>query len=198
MKDQWYGDKRDLVKWGALLILAEQHKAGKILQVAYLRPSTYGTLDIGGQSHALPNSVRDHFRNVRHIRGLRAEPPVEIEVVDRPFGERSAYTEAVVQTVVGETEREPWVIFLDPDTGLAPPKPGLEHVLDEEVVRIWGAMHQGDLLAVYQHQTNRRGDPWIEQKREQLEGVLRLPSGSVRIASGIAIAGDVVLLYCAK
>lgn len=198
MKDLWYGDKRDLVKWGALLILAEQHKAGRILQVAYLRPSTYGPLDIDGQSHALPNSVRDHFRNVANIRGLQADSPVEIEVMDRPFGERSTYTEAVVQTIVGETEREPWVIFLDPDTGLAPPKPGPEHVLDEELARIWGAMRAGDVLVVYQHQTNRSGNPWIEQKRRQLEGVLRLPAGSARIASGIAIARDVVLLYLAK
>jgi hypothetical protein len=119
--------------------------------------------------------------------------------VDRPFGERSAYTEAVVQIIVGDTDREPWVIFLDPDTGLQSPKPGPQHVLDEELARIWGAMREGDLLVVYQHQTNRRGDDhWPEQKREQLEGVLRLPAGSAQVASGFAIARDVVLLYCAK
>jgi hypothetical protein len=25
MRDEWYGDKRDLVKWGVLLHLAKQH-----------------------------------------------------------------------------------------------------------------------------------------------------------------------------
>jgi hypothetical protein len=198
VKDQWYGDKRDLVKWGALLILAEQHKTGKILQVAYLRPRRPEWIEIDGQAHHLPQSVLDHFRDVRNIRGLRADPSVKVEVDSRPFVDRVAYTEGLVQTITAVTDRGPWVIFLDPDTGLAPSKPGPEHVLDEEVATIWGVMLEGDVLAVYQHQTNRRGEPWIEQKREQLERVLRLPLGSVRIASGRAIAGDVVLLYCAK
>jgi hypothetical protein len=35
MKDEWYGDKRDLVKWGVLLHLAATFKATRILQVPY-------------------------------------------------------------------------------------------------------------------------------------------------------------------
>ncbi|WP_157844579.1 hypothetical protein [Dehalococcoides mccartyi] len=34
MKDKWYGDKRDLVKWGVLLTLAKMFSARRILQVA--------------------------------------------------------------------------------------------------------------------------------------------------------------------
>ena len=33
MKDEWYGDNRDLVKWGALLELARRFDASCIIQV---------------------------------------------------------------------------------------------------------------------------------------------------------------------
>ena len=35
MRDKYYADNRDLVKWGVLLTLAEQHAARHILQVMY-------------------------------------------------------------------------------------------------------------------------------------------------------------------
>jgi hypothetical protein len=38
VKDKWYGDNRDLVKWGVLLLLAKRYAAGRIVQVAYYRP----------------------------------------------------------------------------------------------------------------------------------------------------------------
>ncbi len=33
MKDQWYADQRDLVKWGALEYLADRYSADEIVQV---------------------------------------------------------------------------------------------------------------------------------------------------------------------
>jgi len=39
MRDKWYADNRDLVKWGVLLTLAERHAAKHILQVLYYRPT---------------------------------------------------------------------------------------------------------------------------------------------------------------
>jgi hypothetical protein len=37
MRDIWYGDRRDLVKWGVLVELAARHDARHILQVLYPR-----------------------------------------------------------------------------------------------------------------------------------------------------------------
>jgi hypothetical protein len=37
MRDKWYVDNRDLVKWGILLRLAERYAAKHILQVLYYR-----------------------------------------------------------------------------------------------------------------------------------------------------------------
>jgi len=37
MKDTWYGDRRDLVKWGTLVHLARSEQIMTVIQVAFLR-----------------------------------------------------------------------------------------------------------------------------------------------------------------
>ena len=46
MKDYWYADKRDLLKWSVLLTLAECTDAPHILQVLYRRRSTWHDIDL--------------------------------------------------------------------------------------------------------------------------------------------------------
>jgi hypothetical protein len=45
MQDQWYGDKRDLVKWGTLLELARKYQVTQILQVLYHRSNTWNPIE---------------------------------------------------------------------------------------------------------------------------------------------------------
>ena len=49
MRDIWYADNRDLIKWGALFHLARVFEAVRILQVAYYRASEFGRLSHHGQ-----------------------------------------------------------------------------------------------------------------------------------------------------
>ena len=194
MRDQWYGDARDLVKWGVLLHLAQVHSVKRVLQVAYLRPSKRGQLDIDGRKHDIQDPVINHFRDVHNILKLPCE--LRIEVIDSPFEDRIQYKQAVVDIIA---RQHPCIVFLDPDTGLEPAgRPGLEHVLDSELEYIWNKMAVGDVLVFYQHQTNRNGQPWIEPKRKQFEKALRLPSGSAKVATGSEIASDVAFYYCRK
>lgn len=196
MRDQWYGDNRDLVKWGVLLNLARHHAAKRILQVAYLRPSGWAQLEIDGQQCPIPAAVLRHFRSVRNITGLSADP--RIEVVEAPFDDRHTYMQAVLEAIATRRDRELCVVFLDPDTGLSPRVPTLAHVLESELAEIWDSMPLGDVLAFYQHQTNRNGEPWIKPKREQFEKVLGLSRGTGKLAVGTGIARDVALFYCHK
>jgi hypothetical protein len=195
LKDQWYGDNRDLVKWGVLLRLAAIYRAGKIIQVAYSRPSHWDALDIDGKSHPLPRPVIEHFRDIRNIVRLTTDP--EIQVVVSAFSNRPAYSEEVLE-IVAEPSGPARIVFLDPDTGLAPRKPDLAHVLDEEVTDIWKSMRKGDVLVFYQHQTNRNGKPWIEPKREQFERAIGQARGTAKVAHAPAIARDVVFFYARK
>ena len=76
--------------------------------------------------------------------------------------------------------------------------------MNEEVViscpKCGNEMVAGDVLAFYQHQTNRNGQPWIEPKRIQFEKAMKLPRGGAKVAVGIEIAGarDVAIYYCRK
>jgi len=196
MKDQWYGDPRDLVKWGVLLHLAQSYSVKRILQVAYFRPSEWGQIEIDGQKHPIPKPVVNHFRNVRNILKMPCEP--RVEVIDSSFKDRGQYEQVIINEVA---RQHPCIVFLDPDTGLEPdsgPKP--EHVLASELEHIWNNMVTGDVLAFYQHQTNRNGQPWIEPKRKQFEKALKLAGGSVKVAVGSEITGarDVAIYYCQK
>jgi len=196
MKDQWYGDARDLVKWGVLLHLAEFYSVKRILQVAYYRPSKWGQLEIDGQQYPIPEPVINHFRNVLNILKLPCEP--RIEVLNSPFEDRGQYKQVIINKVA---HQHPCIVFLDPDTGLEPDsRAGFEHVLDSELEYVWDKMVVGDVLAFYQHQTNRNSQPWIEPKRKQFEKALKAERNSAKVAVGSEIAGarDVAIFYCCK
>jgi len=195
VKDKWYGDKRDLVKWGSLLQIARLHGASRILQVPYFRPSSWGTLEIDGEDYPISNAVVEHFRNIYNIKKMTAW--LRIDIIMTLFSGRDTYMQEILRAV-GNSKGNPCVVFLDPDTGLEPRKPNLTHVLEEELAQIWRAMPGNDILVLYQHQTNRRGEPWIEPKRAQFEQALDLAPGASKLAHGPKIISDVVLFYCQK
>jgi len=195
MRDEWYGDKRDLVKWGVLVQLAWRYSVKHILQVLYYRPTIWGHLEIEGAKVKLPESVLQQFRRTGAISALQC--PARIEVVQEHFRERTKYLQLVLQKIRLRTQ-VPGIVFLDPDTGLEPAVAGPKHVLESELISIWQAMKTSDVLVFYQHQTNRNNTPWIEPKRLQFEGALRLEPGSAKVASGVEIAKDVVFFFCQK
>jgi len=195
MKDEWYGDKRDLVKWGVLLHLAAKFKASQILQVPYYRQSEWCALEIDGQPHPLPEAVLKHFRAIGNIGKLKGK--CRIRVVGTPFNDRRKYGEVVRRAIIALRGSRS-IVFLDPDTGLAPRNPDLKHVLDSELSAVWKDMHPGDVLVFYQHQTNRNGEPWIDPERQQFEAALGLPAGASKLAHAPDLARDVVFFFCQK
>jgi hypothetical protein len=195
MRDLYYSDNRDLVKWSVLVELADQHEARHILQVLYYRPTEWPEIEIAGHRVAIPESVRKHFRKATSICNL--ECSARVEVIDDPFVGRDAYLEIIRDRLRARTE-SPGIVFLDPDTGLEPRSPGPEHVLESELTAIWQAMSERDLLVFYQHQTNRKGEPWIQPKKAQFERALQLRSEDVGVAQALQIASDVVFFFARK
>ncbi|MBL8529109.1 MAG: hypothetical protein JNL68_15590 [Burkholderiales bacterium] len=195
MRDQWYADTRDLVKWGVLFTLAEDFGIGRILQVAYARPSKFPQLQIDGKDRPLPTSVLKHMRSMGNITTISKRPCVE--VLADEFKDRASYLTKVV-SAVQETDKGRTIVFLDPDTGLQPTKPGWEHVLDAELTAIWAAMPKGHVLVFYQHRTNYNGTPWLEPKRAQFEAALGLEPGASRVAHAFKIAQDVAFFFAER
>jgi hypothetical protein len=202
MRDRWYGDNRDLVKWGVLLKLASQRGANRIVQVAYYRQET---VNIDGCKCPIPQAVTKHFaKDLRHISRLNT-PGVEIHVVDIEWtkeGRASGGYVEEVQSVVEQARTDsPCVVFLDPDIGLEPPDgtPKLKHVLESELQQIWKeVVRENDVLVFYQHRPRgAKGNSWIKPKREQFERALQLDKGEAKIAQG-ETATDVVFFIAQK
>jgi hypothetical protein len=194
MQDKFYSDKRDLVKWAVLHRLAEKYQAQRILQLAFYRPSKYATILLDGEERAIPQEILGHFRDLRTVETINSK--IRVKVFAEPFEQRDNYLKSVKFFLSSWEER--CVVFLDPDNGLEPQRPSLKHVLESEAKAIWDATKSGDVYVFYQHQNNRAGLPWIEQKRGQLEGALGLPEHSIKIAKGPQIAHDVVFFYMQK
>jgi hypothetical protein len=89
MQNQWYGDKRDLVKWGVLLELTRRHRVKHILQVLYARENTWARLEIDGEQVELPSAVLKHFRDSTSVSEMQCL--AQIEVFSELFGNRSDY-----------------------------------------------------------------------------------------------------------
>jgi hypothetical protein len=100
---------------------------------------------------------------------------------------------------VASFSQERCVVFLDPDTGLEPNGVGnAKHVLESEALAFWDALPQESVFVFYQHETNKAGKPWIEDKRAQLAGAIGVPIEKLGVASGPKIAKDVVFFYASK
>lgn len=195
MRDKWYADNRDLVKWGVLLTLAERHAATHILQVLYYRPTEWAYLEVDGEDVPVPEAVIRHFRRTSAVLAINA--PVPIEVVADTFENREEYHRVVVDCI-RRRSTTPGIVLLDPDTGLASRAPTLDHVLESELSTLWAELKVGDVLVFYQHQTNRNGQPWIPEKKEQFERAIGLPAGTAKLARAEKIAQDVVFFYARK
>jgi len=166
MRDQWYGDHRDLVKWGTLLKLARDHQLRSILQVAFLRPDASVPTIVSGLDEApVAPEVLQHFRDIHQISRLATLTGLEIEVFDRLFEAkfRKEYIDHVVNRVQA-TRRDGRVVFLDPDTGLKDEQSSSSHVTPGEIRRIWDASQLQDCLVLYQH-ASREAD-WTQKRRK--------------------------------
>jgi hypothetical protein len=83
MRDKFYSDNRDLVKWAILHRLAERFQAHRIIQLAFYRPSEFANIVIGGKDYNIPPEVLAHFRDIRKIAGI--ESKFQVTVFDIPI-----------------------------------------------------------------------------------------------------------------
>ena len=197
MRDQWYGDNRDVLKWGTLIHLAQRDQLSTILQVALYRSNDeLPTLNSSLGKIEIPAKVIRHFRNLDDIYRLATTSGIRIEVFKDPFRDkdRSAYFEKTgrrIEALSGDS----LVVFLDPDTGLAPQVVGPEHVTAHNVRLVFDAMKRGDVLVCYQHA--RRQKDWRGDRRRAFTRALGVSSQEVEVFDS-ELAKDVILFSVTK
>ena len=203
MRDRWYSDNRDLVKWGTLVHLAQTNKITTIFQVAFYRAdSSEIILQTSKGPVPFPSVVLDHFRKIEQIAGLQKLCGIDIRVVTTSFGRngsmpsgiasRKNYVEKAILEL--QNHRDRLIALLDPDTGIAPKNSDFRHVLPLEIRQIYTALSVGCVLVLYQHA--RRERDWVALTRSQFaDAVGILPSQVQTYQSDLATD---VALFAAK
>ena len=195
MRDRWYGDDRDVVKWSAVLHLARREGLSDVVYAAMYRPGDdWPLLATARGPVALPEGVVCHFRDLGDLQRLATRTGLRIATVKEPFVDRAAYFRRLRERV-GKYEA-PVLVLLDPDTGLAPDSgAGPEHVTSDEVAALFAALRPGDLLACYQHA--RRQKDWRGRARRAFANAPGVPSFEVEVLRS-ELARDVLLLAVKK
>ena len=176
MKNRWYGDVKDHVKWQSLLQIARAARVGRIfyiamrtedLQVGNLVSSLEGGPEVDADIRAGVNNYFRSYNVIELIRPLGAVFGIQIEVETRRFtnGNRGDYFAYVVRRIRASDERTVW--FFDPDTGMetAGGDVTVAHVALEELAGAFEAMPRGDWLVCFQNSW-RDGD-WRTQARQR-------------------------------
>ena len=179
MRNKWYSDKRALVKWSILIRLARMTSATQILQIAYFRHYTLAGIDIDGEPFEIPSEFKTHFRDIRRIEDIPS--PVKILVFDMVLENRKVYVDQPANFITSFAD-EQCIAFPDPDTGLEPVHPNLNHLLEEELEKCRSILKSGDVIVCCRHQTNWNDAPWMELKMSQFERAIKVPEGTVKIA----------------
>jgi hypothetical protein len=194
MRDTWYGDDRDLVKWGTLAHIAQRESLDLIVQVPYLRCGERPRLQTGKGEIQIQSPIWEFFRNVSAVKRLGESLGREVIVVLDPFDprKREDYHQAVCERLGKLSESK--VVLLDPDTGLAPKKAKAEHVTCEDVQAVWRVLGYGDWLVLYQHAS--RVKDW--QKVGRLRFAAACGADDCEMFTAPDTTKDVAFLACPK
>jgi hypothetical protein len=159
MRRIWFGDKRDIVKWSTLLLIANQYNLKQILQICFLNQSSFPSVTIDGIEYEVPEEVIKHFRDIRSVERLSSN--VTITVFDEPFTVRKCHLSSSLAAI--DKYEYPICVFLDPDTGLEPAslRANKTHVTTKELQDYWAKIKQGDVLVFYQHKPLMNKVQWI-------------------------------------
>jgi hypothetical protein len=195
MKDKWYADKRDLIKWGGIAHLCHKKGIKCVLQVAYYRESKWSPLDFNNEKVSIPEEVLSHFRNINEVKRLGKKLGLHIDIVTQNFDQygRDVYHNSVCKLISRQKLRQ--IVFLDPDTGIAMQNAKAKHVEPQEVSSIWKSLKRGDFLVVYQHSFRKTG--WKAIQRSQLAEACKIDRGKV-MEWKAELARDVVFFFCQK
>ena len=167
MRDKYYSDNRDLIKWATLVHIASKYGLHTILQVPYWRPeNTHPHFNFKDKPVAVSGKVWTFFRNIYSITQLGPEIGLSIAVVGKEFDpeQRKAYV-AEIKVEISKARR-PLALFLDPDTGLQPKKCLPQHTSITEIEELWPILNSDEWLVLYQHARHIRD--WSKSVADEL------------------------------
>jgi hypothetical protein len=160
MRKQWFGDSRDYVKWSCV-----RAEAGDTFAVVYgpmLRNDSFS-------GEKLDQGVVDFFDRHKDFSALSELFPAGYEhLLDIYERKKSAdYFDRLARLIRRVQNHSQVVVFLDPDTGVAPKSgAGDEHLNHGDIRKVCELLRTGEKLIVYQHAS--RSENWRKIAHEKL------------------------------
>jgi hypothetical protein len=172
MRNEFYGDRRDLWKWTTALRESSPDKI--IVHVAMLDSSPRRPREKPeGVDEAVWRFFAEEWIHLdaessrcSRIVGLDDD----IRLISAPFDNRhrGKYFEDVAAFLALRQGNERYAVLLDPDTGITGLKPSRKHLCLNDIAKVWGAMRAGDVLLIYQHNAHVDKQRWIAEKKQIL------------------------------
>ena len=91
MKDIWYGDNRDIVKWGGIVHLCTKTGIKFVLQIAYYRRQEWLEMSFDNDHVNIPSEVFRHFKNLENVTQLGLDTGINIQVLNKEFRHSRRY-----------------------------------------------------------------------------------------------------------
>jgi hypothetical protein len=184
MRNEFYGDKRDLWKW--TIALREAGPRRKILHVPMLRPTKWPQKKPQGVDDRVWEFFTQEWKcfDEGSSRCLRiAQLSDQVDVISHDFDNRnrSDYFGRVVASLTLRQHERGLVVLRDPDTGVIGSKATEKHISQEEVEMVWSAMRADDILMIYQHNARVEKKIWIPEKKELIARIIGRPTSDIRV-----------------
>jgi hypothetical protein len=209
VKDIWFSDARDIVKWGVVAHLVQEQQNALAVQLAFYRQERASDFalrhlregdDVG---ESFPHRVLEAFeRRVSQIKEKALGFPIEL--YDAHFigdegdsNYRTKYLSEFNNWLTGKRRDRSIVLLVDPDTGLKPAsKKGPAYVKAAELKFLYDALLVGDWLVLYQHAP--RKEEWIEEHLVRVAHAVGVAESKLHVFDCSAIAEDVAFFAVKK
>lgn len=193
MRTELYADSRDEWKWS--VTIRQAREAGQsIFWVVTLRPTVrqHGN-DRNPVAGALPEVTSFFAEERRHhdegqpkslarVTALCSQLGVELfsdmEAYPASLAQRSHYIGNIVRVLQARQAHLKHLVLLDPDNGIGEAHSDGKQVHLTHLQAVWGALRQGDTLAIVQFQ--HRIPDWITTLQNRVAQTLAVPAQQVR------------------
>ena len=179
MKDQYFGDNRDLFKYDLILQIMQAGLVDRFTFIPMLTEnddSKHGSVvdrtraTVGTENKELVSfldeCVREGKRDIKQLESFFQKKAIPITIYGKGFshaGRREYFKE------IGDELLSKSLILVGPDIGLEVNRSGKEHLLFREVDDLFRRMDKGSILMLYQHFPREDHHEYLHRRSEEIE-----------------------------
>ena len=180
MKNQYFGDIRDLFKYDLILrIIQETGSINRFLFIPMLTENdnskngneiNYKNAKAGTRNKDLmtylKKCVNENRRNITEIVPYFKSKGIEIYIHKGPFshGKRKSYFDRIRKKLSSQS-----LIFVDPDNGLEVGRSNKKHLLYPEVKDLYNCMDEDSILMIFQYFPREEHPKYLRKRSNELK-----------------------------